>query len=381
MAVRSVQDGGEEGQLDTEELIDALGRVLDPYQWLWLEHSRTMRISAVDGIRKQTEWTEINEFIQAYGRDLFHASQLTLGNVRAILHNGVDWFLDYLEEEQDPLHPIKLLEDLDRGVLMREDAEWCLEQVYSVIVDRFDRFLEYNTTTTQSDYGEMIYCLLDFLRLEALYDRDAWNLTPLVIVHEVLVRHGLLDAAEIREAAFEIQTSELADRHLADLRRLQQKYGMRMPTITDHLKERFVKPLAVNRILALVDQSVQDAREGRQGESESFALLREEVDEYLEDSWGSGIDVPDWLRSLEREVFAAAHPDDGGRPGMEADLDVLPIRISREEFLQQARVWKDPLVNEKSTRKPKPAPGRKRARGENHGSGDKSDGPDASTQG
>ncbi|SFH53489.1 hypothetical protein [Planctomicrobium piriforme] len=332
-----------EGEPDTEDLIDALQRVLEPYQWLWLEHSRTMRISAVDGVRKATEWEEISEFIKRYGHDLFHASQLTLGNVRAILHNGVDWFLDYLEEEQDPLRPIRLLDDLDSGVIDRDDAEWCLEQVYSIIVDRFDRFLEYNTTTTQSDYGEMIYSLLDFLRLEALYDRDYWNLTPHIIVHEVLVRHGLLEAAELREAAFEIQTADLADHHLADLQKLQRRYGMRMPTITDHLKERFVKPLAVNRILALVSQAVADAKGGKHDDSASFDLLREEVDEYLEDSWGSGVDVPDWLRSLEREVFAAAHPEEGGRPGMEADLDVLPMLMTREEFLQQARVWRDPL--------------------------------------
>jgi len=338
-------------ELDTEELIDALNQVLDAYQWLWLEHSRTMRISAVDGVRKTIEWEEISRFIQRYGNELFHASQLTLGNVRAILHNGVDWFLDYMEEEQDPLHPIRLLEDLDSGLLDRDDAEWCLETIYSIIVDRFDRFLEYNTTTTQSDYGEMIFSLLDFLRLEALYDRDAWNLTPQVMVHEVLVRENLMEAAELREAAFEIQTAELADRHLADLHRLQRRYGMRMPTIADHLQERFVKPLAVNRIVSLVSQAVADARAGKQSESVAFQVLREEVDEYLEGSWGSGIDIPDWLRSLEREVYAAVHPDDGGRPGMEADLEIEPVQISREEFQQQARIWRDSLSVSDSPRK------------------------------
>ncbi|WP_437185155.1 hypothetical protein SH668x_002252 [Planctomicrobium sp. SH668] len=336
----------EPGELDTEELIDALGQVIDPYQWIWLEHSRTMRISAVDGVRKHVEWDEISEFIGKYGNDLFHASQLTLGNVRAILHNGVDWFLDYLEEEQDPLKPIKLLDDLDSGAIDRDDAEWCLETVYSIIVDRFDRFLEYNTTTTQSDYGQMIFSLLDFLRLEAQYDRDAWNLTPQVIVHEVLVREGLMEAAELREAAFEIQTSELADRHLADLHRLQRRYGMRMPTIADHLKERFVKPLAVNRMVALVKHAVADAKLGKQNESDAFAVLGEEVDEYLEDSWGSGVDVPDWLRTLEREVFAASHSEEGGRPGMEADLDVQPIYVTREDFFTQARLWRDALATE-----------------------------------
>lgn len=329
-------------ELDTEDLIDAISKVLDHYQWLWSEHSRTMRISAVDGMRKESEWEELREFIQAYGGDLFHASQLTLGNVRSILHHGVDWYLDYLEEEQDPIHPLKLLDDIDRGSIDRDDAEWSLEQVYSIIVDRFDRFLEYNTTTTQSDYGEMIYGLLEFLRLEARYDRDAWNLTPLTQVHEILVRNSLLDAADVWESTFEMQTDDLADQHLKDLRRLQKRYGMRMPTIMDHLRERFVKPLAVNRMLSLVKQAVLDARENRL-DAESFQMLYEEVDEYLEDSWGSGIDIPDWLRALEREVSEASQPNEGGRPGTEADLEVPAITLSKSEFQKQVLNWKESL--------------------------------------
>ncbi len=339
-------------EIDTEDLIDALSKVLDPYQWLWSEHSRTMRISAVDGMRKDSEWEELTQFIQNYGGDLFHASQLTLGNVRSILHHGVDWFLDYLEEEQDPIHPIKLLGDLDSGKFERSDAEWALEQVYSIVVDRFDRFLEYNTTTTQSDYGEMIYCLFEFLRLEASYDRDAWNLTPLTLVHEVLVRNSLLDAADIWESTFEMQTSDLADQHLRDLRRLQKRYGMRMPTITDHLRERFVKPLAVNRMLSLVEKAVQDSKT-QHINSESFEMLSEEVDDYLDDSWGSGVDLPDWLRALEREVTEASQPDEGGRPAAEADLDVPSVPISRTDFQKQVLNWKEGLGkrNRSRTRK------------------------------
>lgn len=327
-------------ELDTEDLIDAISKVLDHYQWLWSEHSRTMRISAVDVLRKEAEWDDLREFIKNYGGDLFHASQLTLGNVRAILHHGVDWFLDYLEEEQDPIRPIKLLDDIDRGIIDREDAERSLEQVYSIVVDRFDRFLEYNTTTTQSDYGEMIFSLLDFLRLEARYDREAWNLTPLTIVHEILVRNSLLDAADVWESTFAMQTDDLADQYLRDLRRLQKRYGMRMPTITDHLRERFVKPLAVNRMLSLVRPAVVAARSG-DFHSEAFTMLYEEVEEYLDDSWGAGVDIPDWLRALEHEVSDASNQRDSRRAGPEAELSLPSITATRSEFQKQVLNWKD----------------------------------------
>ncbi|MCA8992218.1 MAG: hypothetical protein KDA88_09585 [Planctomycetaceae bacterium] len=340
----------------TEELIEAIGKVLDPYQWLWSEHSRTMRISAVDGLRSDDEWQDMADFIRSYGADLFHASQLTLGNVRAILHNGVDWYLEYLEEEQDPLRPIKLLEDLDRGLYDRERAVWCLEQTYSIIVDRFDRFLEYNTTTTQSDYGEMLFCLLDFLRLEVRYDRDAWNLTPLTLVHNSLARNQLTEASEIWEATFEMQTADIAEQHLEDLERLQKQYGMRMPTITDHLNERFVKPLDVNRILALVKQSVEDARQGVK-DSEAFIKLRAEVNDYLKDSWGSGVDVPNWLRQMDREISEASRTNYVGRPTAEAELELPPVPISLADFQSQTKTWKTSLIDPYRRR------GRKKSRG------------------
>ncbi|MCA8999400.1 MAG: hypothetical protein KDA80_20565, partial [Planctomycetaceae bacterium] len=330
-------------EIAAEDLIEAIGQVLDPYQWLWAEHSRTMRISAVDAIRRESEWQDIRDFVEKYGGDFFNANNLTLGNVRAILHSGVDWFLDYLEVESDPLHPIKLLDDIDAGIVDREEAEWALEQVYSIVVDRFDRFLEYNTTTTQSDYGEMIYCLLDFLRLEAAYDRDAWNLTPLVLVHEVLVRNGMMEGAEVWESTFEMQTADVADQHLKDLRRLQKKYGMRMPTIVDQFNERFVKPLAVNRILALVHQAAEDARAGSHEDSPAFHNLHEQVDDYLEDSWGSGVDLPEWLRLLEKEVVDAIQPEEGGRPGTEAELEILPVPVSKAQFRDQVRIWRSSL--------------------------------------
>jgi hypothetical protein len=331
------------GRFSPEELIDVVSELVDPYQALWLKHSNTMRLSSVDGLRSDEDWNELAAFIREYGAELFHASQLTLGNVRAILHNGVPWLLDYLEEQEDPLRPLKLLSDIRGGKLTREDAQWCLETIYSIVVDRFDRFLDYNTTTTQSDYGEMLYCLLDFLRVEAHYDRDAWHMLPLTIVHEMLARGGHDEAAEAWSATFEVQTEDLADRHLTDLTALRDRYGMHMPTIFDHVNQRFVKPLSVNRMLAHVDRAVRDSATGRKT-SAAFRRLRKEVDSYLEDSWGSGVDVPGWLRTLEQEVDEVMHPADGGRPGAEAALEFPPVALGIRDFRQQLRRWKEPLA-------------------------------------
>jgi hypothetical protein len=135
------------------------------------------------------------EFIETYGDDLFHTRMLTLGNARAILHHGAETMFDELQETVALTQNVKLLEDFESGEIDREDAAELAEFVYECVVDNFDRFLEYNTTTTHSDYGNRLYCLLDFLRLEALYDRFEWNTIPWQVAHEAMVRGGDLELA------------------------------------------------------------------------------------------------------------------------------------------------------------------------------------------
>ena len=56
---------------------------------------------------------------------------------------------------------------------------------------------DYNATTTQSDYGDNLHRLFDYLRLKARYDRAAWLLKPLNLVHETLARRdGALKIAK-----------------------------------------------------------------------------------------------------------------------------------------------------------------------------------------
>ena len=76
-----------------------------------------------------------------------------MANLRGILHRGVGAYLDYLRDNPDPLQPVRLLDELDRGI-RREDAVRRLEIVLQAVVENYEEYKDYNTTTTQSDYGE-----------------------------------------------------------------------------------------------------------------------------------------------------------------------------------------------------------------------------------
>ena len=315
--------------------------IVQQYSGLWLKHSQTTRLSTVEGLADAGLWKDVKDFIRRYGADLFHARMLTLGNVRTILHSGVDLFLDYLEETADPLRPMKLIDDMDDGTIDRDQVVEYLELIYGTLVDRIDRFVEYNSTTTQSDYGEKFYCLLDFLRAEAAYERDAWNLTPFVVAHEQLAAHATPEVARLWEEVFARRNQETAEQHVLRLQRLEKLHGMHLPALTDRIEERFVKPLAVNRMIALVEPAVEDARHNRQP-SDAFEALREEIQVYLESTSGSGIDVAPWLRNIEKEVeLADPYGSFAERPfGPRRTAD--SIRLNLPQLHRQLRRWMKP---------------------------------------
>ncbi len=362
------------GRFGDEELIELIGGIVELYLDQWLDHSASMRLSTVEALKVDAVWDETKTFIETYGDELFNARQLTLGNVRAILHQHVDAFLAYLAENEDPLHPSKLLADLEAGRIDHEHVVEHLGMIYQIVVERYDRFLEYNSTTTQSDYGQSFFCLLDFLRLETAYDRDAWNLLPVALAHEVLARSGKEEAAQIWEDVFAIKTEDMAARHLEELERLERKYGMRLPSVTNHLQERFVKPLAINKMIALLGPACTESRRrseqpppaapakptrGRRKtvkeppepvDPPAFKWLQELAEDYLKTTSGSGLDVPPWLRALEEELNRLQQEEDRWQsPEFESELRLPPCNINLRDMRQQLRQWKDPL----STRKRK----------------------------
>jgi hypothetical protein len=321
-------------------LVKTIEKVLDVYLRLWLKHSATMRLSSAETLKDAGTWRRVKSFVRKYGGDLFHPRMLTMGNLRGIVQRGAEAYLEYLAEHEDPLHPIRLLADLD-GPIARTEAAYLLETILRCIVEKFDRFLEYNTTTTQSDYGEQLHCLLDFLRLESEYERQAWNLAPLELAHEVLSRMGRVEAAALWQEGLTSKTASLAKSFLQKLKRLERLHGMRLPSVTDRLNERFVKPLSLDRILALVRPAMLEARSG--GSGDSFRHLQSETESYLSTTSGSAMEIQPWLQSLADEVQQTEaelnFPEDAAR----APHPNPQVPISLDSLRQQLEHWEKPL--------------------------------------
>lgn len=278
-------------------LVEALQDLTESQLNRWLAHSRTLRLSVVERLSDDAEWRGFVAFVERYGSDLFTQKFLNLGNLRAILHQHTGVWLSNMQDDEDAPE-LRLVTELGEGIPREEAAKW-LSLALETVVENYREYRDYNTTTTHSDHGELLYTLVDFLRVRAAYDRVAWNLRPVVVAHEILVRHNRPVAAEMWQQALAERTAETADGNLARFEELCNQYGVRLPSVAERLSERFTRPLAIDRVRALVGPAIAAAGTD---DREPISALQQEIASLASEPAGAGLDLPDWLAALEDEV-------------------------------------------------------------------------------
>ncbi len=341
---------------DPNALFPVVRQVADSFQKLWLEHSHSLRLSALEAVIDDDDWAETARFIRRFGADLFTVRFLTLSNIRGILTQGVETWLASLAEAdrvagyRDDDEPPRIVEAWRAAPAGRAALAKQLEVVLQAIVEHYDEYRDYNTTTTQSDYGENLHILLDFLRLKVSYDRVAWRLKPFVLVHEALCRRGLDDLAARWRDYILGKTHGIADELLAKLAARETEHSLRVRTVRNRLEERFVQPLRIDQAAARVARAAATAREAAMDRGDAppetapaFQGLLEVIHPLAESPSGVGLDVPVWLRRLEdelRKFRTGPRPADGDEPDPPDDPLLPPIhRLDFSELQRQLAEW------------------------------------------
>ena len=338
-----------DGASEDGPMAAALKQISESYQKLWLEHSQSLRLSSLEGVLDQSEWNDLKQFVRTYGGDLFTVRFLTMSNIRGILGQGTADWLDREVTDGDLEPRPKLIEAWEAGTLNKHQAARHFETVLSALIEHYDEYRDYNTTTTQSDYGENLYVLLDLLRLKAAYDRYAWRLRPLVLAHEVLCKKGYDRlAAKWREFVTE-RTGRLAEELLTDLTNREAEHGVKLRTVRDRLEERFVQPLQVDQAGARVQRAAAARRDGQPEDNPAFRGLLAAVAPLADQPVGVGLDIPAWVRRLEDELrnVKLMDPDEDSEAVEDAVPDDFPLPpptvLGLDEFRRQITDWDTPL--------------------------------------
>ncbi|MFM8272610.1 MAG: hypothetical protein ACKODX_09780, partial [Gemmata sp.] len=291
---------GEEGPL-----ADSLFEIARQFQDLWHQHSQSLRLSVLETVSEDDDWEPVKGFVTKYGSDLFTVPFLGLSNMRGILARGVSEWLDHeIETSDGNAKRPKLVADWDAGTVDRSRTARSAEVVLQALVEHYDEYRDYNTTTTQSDYGENIHILLDMLRLKVRYDRFAWRMRPLALAHEALCQRGHEALAARWRTFIAEKTVELADELLKELTERETRYGVKLRTVRDRLEERFTRPLEIDRAAAQVAGAAKAARAGLSEDNPAFVRLGTAIEPLEAIVSGVGLDVPTWVRRLEDALRA-----------------------------------------------------------------------------
>jgi hypothetical protein len=242
------------------------------------------------------------------------------------------WLDHEIENRERNVKRPKLVSDWDAGAVDKPRTARAAEVVLQALVEHYDEYRDYNTTTTQSDYGENIHILLDMLRLKVRYDRLAWKMRPLALAHEALCQRGYDELAAHWRSMIAERTLDLADELLNELNERETRYGVKLRTVRDRLEERFTRPLEIDRAAAQVAPAAAAARSGLTEDNPAFARLRTAIEPLEAIVSGVGLDVPTWVRRLEE---ALRHTRDRTAEQPPAP----PANLTYEELERQLDEW------------------------------------------
>jgi len=290
----------------------------------WMTHARQLRLSVLERCRDDRTFGLVREFVERYGGGLFTQHMLAPPSLRGILRGGVRRHLERLAEqdEYDPgagtasRRPQRLLADLASGALPLRQAAARVRMVLESVAENHAEYRDWNSTTTQSDRGECLHILLDFLRVKAEYDRIAWTLRPVNIAHRVLARHGADAAAAAWRQRMTEETRETAAGLVARLDGLEAQWSVRLASVSDRVRRPFSGSLELDELESLVEPAVRELVAA--GGVDAGDRLEAKAESFLGVASGSGVEVPEWLERLGAAVDRALERQEAGGPAGEA---------------------------------------------------------------
>src|SRR5262249_6215085 len=128
------------------------------------------------------------------------------------------------------------------------------------------------------------------------------------------------------------------------LTQLEQQHGVRLRTVADRIQERFIRPLAVDRLAALIEPAMQEAQRG--GDSPSFHRLYEDLQPLGATPTGVGLGVPPWLRRLEAEVQRVNAARSGLGTLVQKQARLPKVTLTRPQLEEELAHWAPPPAPE-----------------------------------
>jgi hypothetical protein len=287
---------------EAEHLMESVGAVCQVLADIWATISHEIYLSTVETTPFQRSWQEIRQFIRKFGQEIFTPMFMAHGNLRAIIAMGASQWLKLVKESDAPQWS-RLIAALDTGELNPKKAAEYLRLIIEIVLENYEDYLDYNSMTTQSDYGQNLHILIDFLRLKCEYQRRHWMLKPFFLAHRCLINWQLWDLAEIWEETVESHFQGWSEVFVKKYNRIRDSHGIHLPGLFETLNKGLGFPLAMQHVLGLVRHVIQELEAGQTGPT--LARLRERIRSFGTFHVRYGFQRPEWIDDLENAIQRA----------------------------------------------------------------------------
>ena len=302
----SAGSNGESAEERSEQILAGVSQLVPLLLETWMTHARQLRLSVLERMRDDNVYAVIRDFVERYGGGLFTQHLMAPTSLRGILRRGVrPWLEGLLEKSEfDPeMDRPPLLNAIASGELPMRHAASRVRLVLESIAENHAEYRDWNSTTSQSDRGEYLHILLDFLRIKAEYDRISWTLRPVGMAHRVLARRGESAAAAAWRSRMREETAATSEGLKKRLKEIESTWGLRLASVADCVQRPFTAVLEQDELESLVEPAVRELRAG--GPTPAAEALEARAEGFLGLAAGSGVEVPEWLEQLGRCVDAA----------------------------------------------------------------------------
>ena len=280
-------------------LIDCLEQVIEVLLRCWLSHSRGVRLSVLETVSDSQRWRQLKRFIETLRRRSVHATIHEPGKPsrhfapgrariprnaaraararRAVSPAG----RTRRRHSAGRGRPLAGRRHRGRGRKLRRVRR--LQQHHDPVGSRRHAL---HVVGFSAAAGELRPAGLE-PAARGHRPRNAGPLRP---------RRG----RRIWRRAVAERTAHMANEHQKRFDRLCNNYGMRLPSIAEHLAERFIRPLEIDRLCSLIRPAIEELREGRP--PTAIGQLEEQIARFTQETLGAGFELPSWLEALEQEV-------------------------------------------------------------------------------
>ncbi|MGQ9503555.1 MAG: hypothetical protein ACUVQG_00830 [Thermogutta sp.] len=299
---RRRDQSGNLSQREAEHLIEALESVCQVLVDIWATISHEIYLSTVETSAFQRSWQEIRQFIRKFGQEIFTPMFMAHSNLRAIIAMGTGHWLKLVQESNNAQWS-RLIEALDTGELNPKKAAEYLRLILEAVIENYEDYLDYNSMTTQSDYGKNLHILIDFLRLKCEYQRRHWMLKPFFLAHRCLIHAQLWDAAQIWEESVNSHFQGWSEIFVKKYDAIRSAHGIHLPGLFETLNNGFGFTLAMQHVLGLVQHVVRELESGQA--STALARLTQRIQSFGTFHVRYGFHRPEWIDDLENAIQQA----------------------------------------------------------------------------